>query len=187
MLSQLDTNLTRDRNLNFKLSDANSMQILDNQAKSKDASRTVAKFSSSSSSSSNNKKEEAARRKEYDNYINTFTGSNKNDNYKPSFQPPRVSSRPQDGSSTTAYNKAVKKTSSIESPGTRKLIRTPTQESRFILQPSIKCFLLLLKEFNIDKTMTVANGKIVYDFLLCKYYSLEAHSMYFYFKTYGGM
>ena len=141
MLSQLDTNLTRDRNLNFKLSDANSMQILDNQAKSKDASRAVAKFSSSSSSSSNNKKEEAARRKEYDNYINTFTGSNKNDNYKPSFQPPRVSSRPQDGSST-AYNKAVKKTSSIESPGTRKLIRTPTQESRFILQPRIKCFLL---------------------------------------------
>ena len=153
MLSQLDTNLTRDRNLNFKLSDANSMQILDNQAKSKDASRTVAKFSSSSSSSSNNKKEEAARRKEYDNYINTFTGSNKNDNYKPSFQPPRVSSRPQDGSSTTAYNKAVKKTSSIESPGTRKLIRTPTQESRFILQPSIKCFLLqnFLKDLTLIK------------------------------------
>ena len=165
MLSQLDTNLTRDRNLNFKLSDANSMQILDNQAKSKDASRTVAKFSSSSSS--NNKKEEAARRKEYDNYINTFTGSNKNDNYKPSFQPPRVSSRPQDGSSTTAYNKAVKKTSSIESPGTRKLIRTPTQESKFILQPSIKCFFVtkLLKGFMTDKTMTVANGKLAYDFL----------------------
>ena len=153
MLSQLDTNLTRDRNLNFKLSDANSMQILDNQAKSKDASRTVAKFSSSSSSSSNNKKEEAARRKEYDNYINTFTGSNKNDNYKPSFQPPRVSSRPQDGSSTTAYNKAVKKTSSIESPGTRKLIRTPTQESRFMLQLSIKCFLLqnFLKDLTLIK------------------------------------
>ena len=133
MLSQLETNLTRDRNLNFNLSDANSMQILDNQAKSKDATRTVAKFSSSSSSSGQNKKEEAARRKEYDNYINTFTnGSNKNhDNYKPSFQPPRVSSRPTDGSSTTstALNRSVKKTSSIESPGTRKLIRTPTQES----------------------------------------------------------
>ena len=86
MLSQLETNFSRDRNLNINLSDAKSMQVLDNQGK--DAKRNVTKLYSSQ-----NKKEEAARKKEYYNYINTFTsGSKKNDNYKPTFQPPKMSS-----------------------------------------------------------------------------------------------
>ena len=76
MLSQLDVNLSRDRNLNYNLSDANSMQVLDNQKKSH-ASRPVTKFSSQ------NKKEVEARKKEYDNYINTFNSSStRNDNYR---------------------------------------------------------------------------------------------------------
>ena len=127
MLSQLETNFSRDRNLNINLSDAKSMQVLDNQGK--DAKRNVTKLYSSQ-----NKKEEAARKREYYNYINTFTsGSKKNDNYKPTFQPPKMSSASshsaQDESSTTALNKPLKKTSSIDSPGSRRLIRTPTQES----------------------------------------------------------
>ena len=127
MLSQLDSNFSRDRNLNINLSDAKSMQVLDNQGK--DAKRNVTKYSSSQ-----NKKEEAARKKEYDNYINTFTGSgNRNDNnYKSSWQPPKMSSAgpsAQDESSNTALNKPLKKTSSMESPGGMRLIRTPTQES----------------------------------------------------------
>ena len=126
MLSQLDSNFSRDRNLNINLSDAKSMQVLDNQGK--DAKRNVTKFSSSQ-----NKKEEAARKKEYDNYINTFTSGsgNRNDiNYKSTWQPPKMSSAPlsaQDESSNTALNKPLKKTSSMESPGGKRLIRTPTQ------------------------------------------------------------
>ena len=54
---------------------------------------------------------------------------------RPTFQPPKVSGLAQDASSTTAtttttaacHNKPVRKTSSIDSPGSRKLIRTPTQ------------------------------------------------------------
>ena len=65
---------------------------------------------------------------------------------RPAFQPPKVStissnvssshgSQAQDVSSTlnTATNKTVKKTSSIDSPGARKLIRTPTQVSFYII------------------------------------------------------
>ena len=128
MLSQLDTTLSRDRNLNFNISDASSMQILDNQGR-QDAKRPVTKFSSSQK-----KKEEVARKKEYDNYHHTFTnGSHKRtDNYKATFQPPKepVGATPaQADSSVTAATRTMKRTNSNETPGpgTRKLIRTPTQ------------------------------------------------------------
>ena len=71
------------RNLNIKLSDASSMQILDNQKKNNvNSRRPVAKFSSTQS-----KKETETRKKEYDNYINTFTSSSaKNDNYRHGYE-----------------------------------------------------------------------------------------------------
>ena len=130
MFSRTDETLSRDSNLNFSLSDANSMQILDNQKK-KETSQNVpsVKFSSRPSSLQNTEKE--ARKKEYDNYINTFTsGQNKNDIRQKTFNPPKLSA--QGESSATAISKSLKKTSSMESPGTRKLIRTPTQEMKWI-------------------------------------------------------
>lgn len=123
MFSRTDETLSRDSNLNFSLSDANSMQILDNQKK-KEKNVPAVKFSSRPSSLQNTEKE--ARKKEYDNYINTFTsGQNKNDIRQKTFNPPKLSA--QGESSATAISKSLKKTSSMESPGTRKLIRTPTQ------------------------------------------------------------
>ena len=128
MFSRRDETLSRDRNLNFNLSHANSMQILDNQKK-KETSKNVPAVKFSSRCSSFQNKEKEARKKEYDNYINTFTsGSNKNDIRQKTFYPPKMSSLAQGDSSVTAVSKSLKKTSSLESPGTRKLIRTPTQE-----------------------------------------------------------
>ena len=128
MFSRADATISRDRNLNFDLSDANSMQILDNQ-KNKEASENVsaraAKFSSRSSPLQDKKKER--RTKEYDNYISTFSGSNKNTRLQ-TFHPPKMSGPSQWESSVTSISKSMRQSSSLESPGTRKLIRTPTQE-----------------------------------------------------------
>ena len=128
MLSQLDTTLSRDRNLNFNISDATSMQILDNQKKkeaSENVSARAAKFSSRSSPLQDKKKE--TRTKEYDNYISTFSGSNKNTRLQ-TFHPPKSSGPSQGESSVTSITKSMRQSTSLESPGTRKLIRTPTQE-----------------------------------------------------------
>ena len=133
MLSNLDTNLkTRDRNLNFNLSDANSsMQVLDNQGKENVA---VAKFSSTSSQQQQQQQQqprsEGRARREYDNYHNTFTnGSNRNSDCSRGLYQPSLSSKiaQDDSSPPTALNKPIKKTGSMDSPGGRKLIRTPTQ------------------------------------------------------------
>ena len=134
MLSNLDTNLkTRDRNLNFNLSDANSsMQVLDNQGKENVA---VAKFSSTSSQQQQQQQQQQPRsegraRREYDNYHNTFTnGSNRNSDCSRGLYRPSQSSKiaQDDSSPPTALNKPIKKTGSMDSPGGRKLIRTPTQ------------------------------------------------------------
>ena len=126
MFSQSDVSLSRDRNLNFKLSEQNYEprldSTLDNQKKKETASRGV-KFSSSVQT-----KEKEVRSREYDNYINTFTSSssrssNKNEiKRQPGpFRPAKVAGN---GGSSVA---AMKKTSSVESPG-RKILRTPTQE-----------------------------------------------------------
>ena len=126
MFSQSDVSLSRDRNLNFKLSEPNYEPrldcTLDNQKKKETASRGV-KFSSSVQT-----KEKEVRSREYDNYINTFTSSssrssNKNETKRQPgpFRPAKVAGN---GGSSVA---AMKKTSSVESPG-RKILRTPTQE-----------------------------------------------------------
>ena len=130
MFSQSDVSLSRDRNLNFKLSEQNYEPrldcTLDNQKKKETASRGV-KFSSSVQT-----KEKEVRSREYDNYINTFTSSssssssrssNKNETKRQPgpFRPAKVAGN---GGSSVA---AMKKTSSVESPG-RKILRTPTQE-----------------------------------------------------------
>ena len=121
MFSRIDATISRDRNLNFSLSDANSMQILDNQ-KRKETSKNVTLVKFDSRSPSFQKQEKEARKVEYDNYINTFpTGSNENENRIQIFPPSRKSGIAQG-------ERTMKKTNSIESPGHRKLIRTPTQE-----------------------------------------------------------
>ena len=133
MFSQTDASLSRDRNLNFNLSETDYVQRLDNQKKKETAGNVRAvKFSSLSSSVQTKEKE--ARSKEYDNYINTFTSSstsspsssNKNNprNQSGGFRPGR-----QAGSGGGGSVAAMKKTSSVESPG-RKLLRTPTQEMK---------------------------------------------------------
>ena len=130
MFSQSDVSLSRDRNLNFKLSEQNYEprldSTLDNQKKKETASRGV-KFSSSVQT-----KEKEVRSREYDNYINTFTSSSSSSSSRSSnkneikrqpgpFRPAKVAGN---GGSSVA---AMKKTSSVESPG-RKILRTPTQE-----------------------------------------------------------
>ena len=120
MYSQSDATISRDRNLNFDLSETNYVQRLDNQKKKETAGNVRAvKFSSQT-------KEKEARSKEYDNYINTFTSSSNKNHAKHqqgTFRPARL---PGSGGSSVA---AMKKTSSLESPG-RKLLRTPTQEMK---------------------------------------------------------
>ena len=121
MYSRIDATISRDRNLNFSLSDANSMQILDNQ-KRKETSKNVTVVQFHSPSSSFQKQEEEGCKVEYNNYINTFpTGSNENEHRIQIFPTPRKSGIAQG-------EKTMNKTNSIESPGQRKLIRTPTQE-----------------------------------------------------------
>ena len=127
MFSQSDATISRDRNLNFNLSETNYVQRLDNQKKKETAGNVRAgKFSSQTT------EKEARRSKEYENYIKTFTSSsssssssNKNNTkHQPgAFRPARL---PTSGGSSVA---AMKKTSSVESPG-RKLLRTPTQEMK---------------------------------------------------------
>ena len=131
MFRQIDETISRDRNLNFSLSDANSMQILDNHKK-KETSGNVRVVKFSSHSSSLQTKEKETRKKEYDNYINTFTSSsNKNEFRQPgTFRPAKLSGLASGESSVTAITKSMKKASSVESPGARKLLRTPTQEMR---------------------------------------------------------
>ena len=137
MFSRADATISRDRNLNFDLSDANSMQILDNQ-KNKEASENVsaraAEFSSRRSPLQDKKKE--TRTKEYDNYISTFSGSNKNTRLQ-TFHPPKMSGSSQGESSVTSISKSMRQSTSLESPGTRKLIRTPTQEMSRVNIPRI--------------------------------------------------
>ena len=127
MFNQSDATLSRDRNLNFNLSETNYVQRLDNQKKKETAGNVRAgKFSSQTT------EKEGRRSKEYENYIKTFTSSsssssssNKNNTkHQPgAFRPARL---PTSGGSSVA---AMKKTSSVESPG-RKLLRTPTQEMK---------------------------------------------------------
>ena len=120
MFSQTDASLSRDRNLNFNLSETNYVQRLDNQKKKEPAGNVRAvKFSSLSSA------EKEARSKEYDNYINTFTSSSNKNN--PRQQPGGFRPAKQAGGGGGGPVAAMKKTSSVESPG-RKLLRTPTQE-----------------------------------------------------------
>ena len=131
MFSQSDATLSRDRNLNFNLSETKYEQRLDNQKKKETVGNVRGvKFSSLSSSSSVQTREKEARSREYDNYINTFTSSsssssssNKNaTKHQPGgFRPAKLAGGV--GSSVAA----MKKTSSVESPG-RKILRTPTQE-----------------------------------------------------------
>lgn len=128
MFSRADATISRDRNLNFDLSDANSMQILDNQKRketSENVSARAAEFSSRRSPLQDKKKE--TRTKEYDNYISTFSGSNKITRLQ-TFHPPKMSGPSQGESSVTSISKSMRQSTSLESPGTRKLIRTPTQE-----------------------------------------------------------
>ena len=137
MFSRADATISRDRNLNFDLSDANSMQILDNQKKketSENVSARAAKFSSRRSPLQDKKKE--TRTKEYDNYISTFSGSNKNTRLQ-TFPPPKMSGSSQGENSVTAISKSMRQSTSLESPGTRKLIRTPTQEMSRVNIPRI--------------------------------------------------
>ena len=124
MFNQSDATLSRDRNLNFNLSETNYVQRLDNQKKKETAGNVRAgKFSSQTT------EKEARRSKEYENYIKTFTSSSSSSNknntkHQPgAFRPARL---PTSGGSSVA---AMKKTSSVESPG-RKLLRTPTQEMK---------------------------------------------------------
>ena len=125
MLSNLENNLkSRDRNLNFNLSDATSMQVLDNQGK-ENAPAPRNKLPTSSQQNP-----ETRSKREYDNYFNTFhNGSNKNQSNKEPCEPLKNTSKiAQEESSTSTALKSLKKnSSSMESPSGRKLIRTPTQ------------------------------------------------------------
>ena len=125
MLSNLENNLkSRDRNLNFNLSDATSMQVLDNQGR-----ENAPKYPTSSQPNP-----EVRSKREYDNYFNTFSnGSNKNkSNKEPCEALKKTSKIAQEESSTSTALKSLKKnSSSMESPSGRKLIRTPTQVNSF--------------------------------------------------------
>ena len=72
MISQLDTGLSRDRNLNFtKPVDANIVQIVDNHEvnKTQDNNKTTKE----SNTSLHKKKEEERKKEEHYNYKNTFS------------------------------------------------------------------------------------------------------------------
>lgn len=137
MFSQTDASLSRDRNLNFNLSETNYVQRLDNQKKKETAGNVRAvKFSSLSSAVQTKEKE--ARSKEYDNYINTFTSSSNKNN--PRQQPGGFRQAKQAGGGGGGPVAAMKKTSSVESPG-RKLLRTPTQEMKRLNTQEFSFFL----------------------------------------------
>ena len=143
MLSNLENNLkSRDRNLNFNLSDATSMQVLDNQAK-ENAPRNKQPTSSQQNP-------EVRSKREYDNYFNTFNnGSNKNQSNKEPCEPLKNTTKiAQEESSTSTALKSLKK-NSMESPSGRKLIRTPTQVHSFNLFQSLSCWLDLLNPLAI--------------------------------------
>ena len=72
MISQLNTGLSRDRNLNFrKPADANNVQIVDNHEGNK--ARDDNKTTKESNTSIQKTKEEARKKEEYANYRNTFS------------------------------------------------------------------------------------------------------------------
>ena len=140
MFSQSAATLSRDRNLNFNLSETKYVQRLDNQKKKETVGNVRGvKFSSlSSSSSSVQAREKEARSREYDNYINTFTSSSSSSNSSrsrpSSSNKNETKSQSQPGSFRPTGNvvssvAAMKKANSVESPG-RKLLRTPTQEMK---------------------------------------------------------
>ena len=136
MFSQSDATLSRDRNLNFNLSEPKYVPRLelDNQKKKETAGNVRGvKFSSSVQS-----KEKETRSREYDNYINTFTSSSSSSSSSRSrsisSNKNETKSQSQPGSFRPAGNvvssvAAMKKANSVESPG-RKLLRTPTQEMK---------------------------------------------------------
>ena len=102
MLSNLENNLkSRDRNLNFNLSDATSMQVLDNQGK-ENAPRN--KYPTSSQQNP-----EVRSKREYDNYFNTFSnGSNKNQSTKEPREPLKNTTKiaQEESSTSTALKKS---------------------------------------------------------------------------------
>ena len=127
MISQLNTGLSRDRNLNFrKPEDANNVQIVDNHEGNK--ARDDNKTTKESNTSIQKTKEEARKKEEYANYRNTFSDG------KP------LKTYAQEESSNSSRNLLIRsasiKENNSKSPDPKRLITSNSQEMELRSAPA---------------------------------------------------